>query len=68
MFGTQRRFPRSKDQPEVPAAPATIEKAHGDRLERLRSLKDRYDPTNFFRLKREHRAERDVTACSTLAG
>ncbi|HEY3208902.1 MAG TPA: FAD-binding oxidoreductase [Actinomycetota bacterium] len=27
-----------------------VEEAYGDRLGRLRSLKDRYDPTNFFRL------------------
>jgi hypothetical protein len=24
--------------------------AYGEQLERLRSIKDRYDPTNFFRL------------------
>jgi len=27
-----------------------VEEAYGDRLERLRSLKDPFDPTNFFRL------------------
>jgi len=27
-----------------------VETAYGDRIGRLRSLKDRYDPTNFFRL------------------
>jgi len=29
---------------------ADVEAAYGDRLGRLRSLKDRFDPTNFFRL------------------
>lgn len=29
---------------------AGVETAYGDRLQRLTALKDRYDPTNFFRL------------------
>jgi hypothetical protein len=29
---------------------AGIEAAYGARLKRLTSLKDRYDPTNFFRM------------------
>jgi hypothetical protein len=27
-----------------------VEAAYGDRLNRLTELKDRYDPTNFFRM------------------
>jgi hypothetical protein len=29
---------------------AGVDAAYGDRLQRLTALKDRYDPTNFFRL------------------
>jgi hypothetical protein len=36
---------------------AGVEAAYGERLARLTVLKDRFDPTNFFRLKRGHSAE-----------
>jgi hypothetical protein len=38
-----------------------VEEAYGDRLERLRSLKDRYDPTNFFRLNANIAPNHDIT-------
>lgn len=34
-----------------------VESAYGDRLVRLTALKDRIDPTNVVRCKRQHRAE-----------
>jgi hypothetical protein len=39
-----------------------VVEAYGDHLGRLRSLKDRYDPTNFFRLNANIRPSRDVAA------
>ena len=38
-----------------------VEEAYGDRLERLRSLKDRWDPTNFFRLNANIEPSRDAS-------
>ena len=53
--------------------PPGCETAYGDRLDRLVALKDRYDPTNFFRLNanippQRHAPRRQPTNDSTTQG